>query len=301
MKLCVIKSTKPESEKSRAGVLVGENAVRLLPNRFSDVVDIIKSGLSAAEIIRLCETQETVVAKEDFLAPVQTFSKNVLCTGWNYHAHFEEGLGKRDSDIKELPSAPTFFTKVPSAIAAPFGTLPIDLRLSPSWDYEVEIAVVIGKSGRSIPQTRAMEHVFGYCLANDVSLRSLQRRHGGQWFRGKSIDDSTPLGPFVITADEVSLADVTLECLVNGEVRQSASARQMAFPLERLIAELSLGTTLSAGDVILTGTPAGVAMAMDPPAYLQPGDRLDTRSNVLGSMTHVMTATDLLGESDVIL
>jgi 2,4-didehydro-3-deoxy-L-rhamnonate hydrolase len=298
MKFCVVKSG---GNTPRVGVLVGEGRAQLLPERFGDIVDVIREGLTLEQTAALCEPTEFAVADSDLLAPVQQFSKNVLCTGWNYHAHFDEGIGKRDSDIAAMPDAPTFFTKAPSAIAKPFGSLPIDRRLSPSWDYEVEIAVIIGKTGRSIPKSRAMEHVFGYCLANDISQRNLQRRHGGQWFRGKTVDGCTPLGPFVATADEFQLSDVTLECLVNGDIRQSASARQLAFPLERLIAELSLGMTLMAGDVILTGTPAGVGMAMDPPGYLQPGDRVETRSNLLGSMAHVMTETDLFDDSDLVL
>lgn len=298
MKLCVIDHGTGEG---RVAIVTAPDRGRLLPANLTDVVDVIRAGLTASDLWDLAEAAETPFQPEDLAIPVRQFTKNILCTGWNYHAHFEEGIGRRDSDISEMPAAPTFFTKAPSALARPSGALLIDQRLSPSWDYEAEIAVIIGSGGRSIPQPRAAEHIFGYCLANDISQRSLQRRHGGQWFRGKTVDDTTPLGPWITLADAVNLDDVTLECVVNGEVRQSASARQMAFPLARVIAELSLGMTLQPGDIILTGTPAGVGMAMDPPLWLQPGDVVETSSNLLGKMRHVMTATDLFGDSDLTL
>lgn len=297
MRYCTVRA---DGKQTRTGILTEEGYLRLLPAHFQDIADLAESGSTPSKLASLAGPSAGRLEDFELMAPVQRFSKNVLCTGWNYLAHFEEGIGKRTAVITQMPDAPTFFTKAPGAIAPPSGTLPIDLRLSSSWDYEAEIAVVIGRTGRSISQSQAKDYIFGYCLANDVSQRSLQRRHGGQWFRGKTVDRSTPLGPFVISADAVELGNVTLECRVNGETRQHASASQMAFPVERLIAELSLGMTLNAGDVILTGTPAGVGMGMEPPVYLQPGDVVETRSNLLGAMRHQMAETDLVGSSEML-
>src|SRR5690606_19461626 len=133
--------------------------------------------------------------------------------------------------------------------------------VSAKWDYEAEIALVIGKTGRSIPVEHAMDHVFGYCMANDISQRDLQRRHGGQWLKGKSIDRTMPLGPWITLRDDIDLSTVTIECELNGKLMQQASASDMAFSIGELISELSMGMTLHAGDVLLTGTPSGIGNA----------------------------------------
>jgi 2,4-diketo-3-deoxy-L-fuconate hydrolase len=144
-----------------------------------------------------------------------------------------------------------------------------------------------------------MQHVFGYCLANDISARDLQRRHGGQWLKGKTIDGTCPLGPYVATPDELDLPKVRLTCLVNGDMRQDAVIAQMAFPLPELIAELSFGMTLHPGDVILTGTPSGVGHARNPPAFLNEGDEVITRGEGLGELRNRMVRVDLAGDSPV--
>ncbi|MNN57271.1 Ureidoglycolate lyase [compost metagenome] len=158
---------------------------------------------------------------------------------------------------------------------------------------------MLGKGGRSIPAGRAMEHVWGFCLANDVSQRDLQRRHGGQWLKGKSIDGTMPLGPYLVTADEVDLDTLRLQCLVNGQVMQDARVSQMAFPIAELIAELSFGMTLHAGDVIITGTPAGVGNARTPQVFLRDGDEVVVRGTGLGELRNRLTRRDLYGESSV--
>jgi len=146
-----------------------------------------------------------------------------------------------------------------------------------------------------------MDHVFGYCLANDVSQRDLQRRHGGQWLKGKSIDGTMPLGPFIVTPDELDLPRVRLQCLVNGEERQSAVIAQMAFPIEELIAELSFGMTVRAGDILLTGTPSGVGYARTPPLLLTEGDEVVVRAEGLGELRNRLVHADLFGRSSVVV
>ncbi len=236
-----------------------------------------------------------------FLSPIDRFRRDILCTGWNYWDHFEEGKGKREGQDVPKPTAPTFFTKGPDAVIGPYDPIVHDPRISAKWDYEAEMVVVIGKAGRSIPAERALDHVWGYCLANDVSQRDLQRRHGGQWLKGKSIDGTMPLGPWLVPAAGFDPYAVRLECLVNGQVMQDALVAQMAFRIPELIAELSFGMTLQPGDILLTGTPAGVGNARDPQVFLQEGDEVIVRGSGLGELRNRLVAGNLAGQSDIVL
>lgn len=279
--------------RHRVGVVAGD-VLRLMPPQFEDVTDIIAHGA------RLPETVDAVaLANADLRSPVRKFRRDVLCTGWNYWDHFEEGIGKREGQEVERPVAPTFFNKSPSSIIGPREPIAFDPAISRKWDYEGEIALVIGREGRSIPSSRAWEHIFGFLIANDVSQRDLQRRHGGQWFKGKSIDASTPLGPYVTTRHAVDFTAIRLTTYVNGERRQDASVRQMAFDVPALIAELSFGMTLYPGDVILTGTPSGIGMAKKPPIFLKGGDEIVVRATGLGELRNVVTAVNLAGDTDL--
>jgi 2,4-didehydro-3-deoxy-L-rhamnonate hydrolase len=154
-------------------------------------------------------------------------------------------------------------------------------------DYEAELAVVIGRAGRSIPAAEAMGHIFGYTLANDVTARDVQRRHGGQWLKGKGMDGSCPLGPWIVTADEIADPQVLpIQCHVNGVEKQSSNTRFMVFPIARLIEELSLAMTLLPGDILLTGTPEGVGYARTPPEFLSPGDEVTVTIPDIGELTN---------------
>ena len=287
---------------TRVGLATGDGGV-LLPSPFTDVVDVIQ-GLPqsleiAARALEARDGERVQMADLRLLSPIGRFRRDLLCTGWNYWDHFEEGLGKRNDSVTERPSAPTFFTKSPDVVIGPNDPIAFDSRISQKWDYEGELVVVIGKTARSIPAGNAMEHVFGFCLANDVSARDLQRRHGGQWLKGKSIDATMPLGPFVVTRDEIDLGQVRLECFVNGDKRQDARVTQMAFAVPELLAELSFGMTLRAGDILLTGTPSGVGYARTPPLYLQAGDEVIVRGSGLGELRNLVAEVDLHGESSV--
>ena len=296
MKFCAVAA----SGGTITGIIVGAE-ILLLPDHVGDLVTIIGGGaeaLSAVDnAIKRGGCEKIALERGRLLAPIQRFRRDVLCTGWNYWDHFDEGRSHRP-DV-ERPAAPTYFTKSADTVIAPDADIGIDPRLSVKWDYEAEIALIIGKTGRSIPRSRAMDHIFGYTLANDVSQRELQRRHGGQWFKGKSIDATMPLGPFVATADEIDLARTRITCEVNGEVRQDAQTSQMAFSLPDLIAELSLGMTLHAGDVLLTGTPSGVGNSRKPPIYLTPGDSVVISATGLGEQRNRIVAVDLRGDSDI--
>jgi 2,4-didehydro-3-deoxy-L-rhamnonate hydrolase len=282
-------------------VAVSEAAFfRLLPSESGDMVDIIRAGRPVLDELVKRGDLETVGASDvDILAPIQRFSRDVLCTGWNYWDHFEESKGKREGQDVDRPKAPTFFTKSPYVAAAPTQDIGIDDHISAKWDYEAEVGVVIGKRGRSFSRSEASDAVFGYFLANDVSQRDLQRRHGGQWLKGKSIDATMPFGPFIVTPDELDVPEILLELELNGRTLQSARLKQMAFSIPELIAELSFGMTLDAGDILLTGTPAGIGNAREPPVFLKPGDEMIVRATGLGELRNRLVARDLHGQTDI--
>ncbi|MBS0389173.1 MAG: fumarylacetoacetate hydrolase family protein, partial [Proteobacteria bacterium] len=199
----------------------------------------------------------------ELLAPIPVPIRNVICVGRNYLDHIKEGYAAAGREAK-LPEVPQFFTKATGAVNSPRGDVRLDPGLTRLFDYEVELAVVIGRSGRDIPAANAMDHVFGYTVANDFTARDLQRRHE-QWFKGKSLDGSCPLGPCIVDRAEIGdPATLELSLSVNGEQRQRAHVSQMIFDIPTIIASLSAGLTLEPGDVILTGTPSGVGFAMSP-------------------------------------
>lgn len=267
---------------------------RLLPADMTCVQDAVVAGQARLAALSGRSDLETIPYDASILMAPRTGTKrDILCAGWNYWDHFEEGRGRRDGQDVDRPEHPTFFTKGPDTMIAPFADIAYDANISTKWDYEVEMALIIGKDGRNISEGNALDHVFGYCLANDISQRDLQRAHGGQWLKGKSIDGTMPFGPYVTLAQDFDPSEVELECLVNGETLQSASTRLMAFSIPQLIAELSFGMTLRAGDVLLTGTPAGVGNARTPQLFLKEGDDVVCRSPQLGELRNRLTATDL--------
>jgi 2-keto-4-pentenoate hydratase/2-oxohepta-3-ene-1,7-dioic acid hydratase in catechol pathway len=187
-----------------------------------------------------------------------------------------------------LPEAPVFFTKPPSAVIGPDHAIPWHGHVSTAVDWEVELAVVIGREGRDIREVDAMAHVFGYTVANDVTARDLQRRHQ-QWYKGKGLDGFCPLGPVVVTADEIAdphALDIGLR--VNGVEKQRSNTRHLIFRIPRLIAEWSAGMTLYPGDVLLTGTPPGVGVGRTPPEFLKPGDVVEAEIPAIGLLRNVV-------------
>ena len=232
-------------------------------------------------------TATVTLADVKLHAPIPRPAKNVFCVGWNYLPHFEEGAKKLHDDRK-LPDHPVFFSKVPTTVNGPYDAIPHDASLSTSMDWEVELGVVIGRGGKNIAEADAMRHVFGYTVINDVSWRDLQRRHGGQWLKGKSLDGTCPMGPCIVTADGLDWGGLRVTCRVNGVVKQDSNTRHMFFKVPRLIAELSAGMTLESGDVISTGTPEGVGYARTPPEFLKPGDLLETEIEGIGVLRNTI-------------
>ena len=235
------------------------------------------------ELARKSPIGAPVLADVKLHAPIPRPRKNIFCVGWNYLEHFEEG-GRKLKDDRELPQHPVFFTKAPTTVNGPYDDIPFQGHLSTSLDWEVEVGVIIGAPGRDIAEADAMRHVFGYTVINDVTWRDVQRRHGGQWFKGKSLDGTCPMGPWIVTADSLDFSDLRVTTRVNGVTKQDSRTKFLYFKLPRLIAELSAGMTLEPGDVISTGTPEGVGYARNPPEFLRPGDLLESEVEGIGVM-----------------
>jgi 2-keto-4-pentenoate hydratase/2-oxohepta-3-ene-1,7-dioic acid hydratase in catechol pathway len=225
------------------------------------------------------------------LAPILSPPHNIMCVGKNYFAHAHEFTRSGfDADAKTeeaVPDHPIIFTKPSSAISGPGDIIPLWPGLAEAIDYEAELAVVIGRGGRAIPKHQAMAHVFGYTIINDVTARDLQRAHK-QWFLGKGVDAFAPMGPWIVTADEVNGADLSLSCRVNGEVRQRATTADLIFDIPTLIETISKSVTLSRGDIIATGTPEGVGIGFNPPRFLKDGDVVEIEVAGIGTLRNTV-------------
>ena len=230
------------------------------------------------------------------LAPIPTPARNVYAVGWNYLEHFREGEALRNasSTPKDLPEHPVFFTKGQHTINEPFGTIPYDPNVSTMIDWEGELAIVIGRRGKNIPEAQALDYVLGYSVINDTTARDIQqKKHGGQWFKGKSLDGHGPMGPWIVVtagagSNALDFDNLPLFTRVNGVVKQEANTREMYFKVPRIIAELSLGLTLEPGDIIATGTPPGVGYARKPQEFLKPGDVMETEIVGIGVIRNVI-------------
>ena len=221
-------------------------------------------------------------------APIPRPLKNVFCLGLNYAAHARESAAARNKETK-IPDVPVIFSKVPTTVNGPFDDIPVDRTVTQQVDWEVELGVIIGTPGKNIVKADALAHVFGYTVINDISARDVQIAHGGQWFKGKSLDGSCPMGPYVVTADEFGdPQSKRLMCRVNGVTKQDASTSDMIFPVATIIEWLSKGLTLEAGDVIATGTPQGVGMGRTPQEFLQDGDVVDTEIEGIGTLRNTV-------------
>jgi 2-keto-4-pentenoate hydratase/2-oxohepta-3-ene-1,7-dioic acid hydratase in catechol pathway len=216
----------------------------------------------------------------DWLSPIPRTPKNVLCVGKNYADHAAE-MG-----AEAPPEKMMIFTKSPTSIAADEQDIPVHADVTDSLDYEGELAVVISKKGRNIPKQLAYDYVFGYTIANDVTARDVQAAHG-QFFLGKSLDGSCPMGPYLVTKDEIPNAhNLSIVTKVNEQVRQNGNTASMIFKIDELIAEISRYVTLEPGDVILTGTPAGVGKGMKPPTFLKKDDTVKVSIEGIGTLVN---------------
>ena len=214
-----------------------------------------------------------------------------MCVGKNYHAHAHEftrsGFDAGSKAEEAIPEHPIIFTKPSSSITGPGDDIPLWPGVDAAVDYEAELAVVIGRGGRMIPRAQALSHVFGYTIINDVTARDLQRRHK-QWFLGKGIDGFGPMGPWIVTADEIDGGNLRIRCRVNGETRQDSSTADLIFDVPTLIEAISMSVTLAPGDVIATGTPEGVGIGFDPPRFLRDGDVVEVEIEGIGTLRNVV-------------
>jgi 2-keto-4-pentenoate hydratase/2-oxohepta-3-ene-1,7-dioic acid hydratase in catechol pathway len=208
--------------------------------------------------------------------------------GLNYLAHARESGAARGKDPK-LPTHPVLFTKAPTTVTGPHDEVPVDWSVTNQVDWEVELGVIIGTTGRNIARGDALRHVFGYTVINDLSAREVQMQHM-QWFKGKSLDHFCPMGPLVVTADEFGDPQrARLKTRVNGITKQDATTADMIFPVDAIIELLSKGLTLEAGDIIATGTPEGVGLGRTPPEYLKDGDVVETEVEGIGTLRNRIT------------
>lgn len=286
----------------RLGLLLGDRVVdaadaslasgaEALPD---DMLGFIERGAGALEAARRLvealsadrlELERTARSLGDcrLLAPIPRPARNLVCVGLNYAEHAAESRVTQG-----LPEHPVYFTKPPTTVIGPGASIPWHGHVSRRIDWEVELAVVIGRQGRNIAEERALGHVFGYTVGVDVTARDLQSRHQ-QWYKGKGLDGFCPMGPWIVTSDELSEPqDVHLSLRVNGATKQDANTSDMIFSVARLISVLSQGMTLEPGDLLMTGTPSGVGFARRPPEYLEPGDVVEAEIDAVGLLRNVV-------------
>ncbi len=253
------------------------------PFRFADLLEFLQAGgpgrVSEVNFGALREDRTAAIPLRDvrLRAPILRPPK-IVCVGLNYRAHAAE-LGQAP------PPAPVFFAKAPNVVIGPGDEIRIPCGISEQVDYEVELAAVIGAPGFRIPRAAAAPHVFGYTILNDVTARDIQTRDG-QWFRAKSMDTFAPLGPEVVTPDEIDPANAGLSLSVNGETRQKSSTSDLIFDVPALIEHASACFPLEAGDILSTGTPGGVGVSMKPPQWLRKGDLVEASIAGIGTLAN---------------
>src|SRR5687768_3359607 len=232
------------------------------------------------------------LAQGHLLAPIPRPYRNVFCVGWNYSEHFQEGANLRAAQgtpgEQAIPEFPALFSKNPATVTGPDSAVLFPSPASEQLDWEVELAVIVGRGGRDISEADAMQHVFGYTCANDVSVRDVQRRHGGQWFKGKNFDTHLPMGPWIVTADELDASSLRVQTRVNGVTKQDSNTRFMVFKVPRLVSEFSVGCQLEAGDIMITGTPEGVGFARKPPEFMKIGDVVEVEIEGIGALRNTV-------------
>ena len=224
--------------------------------------------------------------KVKLMAPIPRPRKNIVCLGLNYAEHVKEG--KNAGAAPNLPPVPIYFTKPPTSVSGPYDDI-IYPKVTEKLDYEAELAFVIGKKGKNIPEEKVYDYIMGYMAFDDVSARDLQSKHQ-QWYRGKSLDTFAPMGPWIVTNDEVGdPQDLDLWCKVNGAERQHSNTNDMIFSIKKIVATLSAGITLEVGDIFATGTPSGVGAA-HPLGLLKPGDVVEVGVEKIGSIKNKVIA-----------
>lgn len=283
-------------EDGQLGVLAGDTVVDMsllrAPVPATTLVELIEGGDAAAEAA--WSAAGTAIERGDACrpladvrpsAPLPVPRRNIICMGKNYLEHAQE-VARKMKEAGAAPDKPIIFTKATTAVIAPGVPVPAYADITSKLDYEAELALIIGRGGRDIAPEKALDHVFGYTAINDISARDLQKDHR-QWFRAKSLDGFAPMGPVVVHRSVMPApSDIEVKCSINGELRQHATLGQLVFDLPTIISVLSTGMTLLPGDIIATGTPAGVGMGFTPPKYLQPGDEMVVEVTGVGALSN---------------
>ncbi len=279
-------------QQQRIGIVQENGRCLVLDSEFHGIPETMEAFLDSDQARgKLAELEskgfegafEVALSDVQLNPPLKNINK-VICVGKNYADHAREMGG-------EPPEIPVVFSMFPSAIIGPGDSVVLP-TISSQVDYEAELVVVIGKSGRHIPREQAMDHVFGYCCGNDISARDWQKgKPGGQWLLGKTFDTFAPLGPFLVTKNEIDDPhQLKVCCRLNGEIMQSSSTSSFIFPIDFLISHLSKFMTLAPGDLIFTGTPPGVGAGRKPPLFLKPGDTVEVEIENVGVLTNPIVA-----------
>lgn len=269
----------------RVGILSPDGAaVRPLP--CLDMNALIEDGDLAGAAARAGEA--VPLGAVTLLAPIPRPRQDMICLGMNYKAHLEEAAGyDAGAFAKEKPVAVYFSKRVTEAVP-PEGAIRSHPGLVERLDYEVELAVILGKTARNVKAAKAGEYIFGYTVVNDVSARDVQTGHK-QWYFGKSLDGFTPMGPCIVTAEEIAFPPaLDISSRVNGETRQAANTALLINSIAEVLEELTAGMTLLPGTIIATGTPAGVGMGFDPPKFLKPGDVVECEIAGIGVLRNTV-------------
>ena len=270
-----------DGDRTRPGRLDGEH---ITPIACESMLDYI--ALAPGEREKRVESRTLPLSGARLAAPLRP-RKNVFCVGRNYLEHAKEGARASGRELK-LPEVPTFFSKAPTAIADPGSDLEYEASVSSEYDWEGELAVIIGARVKDASESNAMDAVFGYTCLNDITARDLQRAHL-QWLKGKSLDNSCPVGPWIVDASEIGDPHkLHITTRVNGSRKQDSNTGQMIFRIPRIIAELSKGMTLEPGDIIATGTPDGVGFARTPPEFFRDGDVVDVEIQKIGTLRNTI-------------
>lgn len=248
---------------------------------YEGFVDTIKKKIKDANTLWLD------IDNVKFGAPIPHPKRNIICLGKNYMDHAKETKGLPGGTNEDIPKFPIYFSKIANPAIGDGDVIRSYNEITDKVDYEVELAIIIGKEGINIPREDAEDYIFGYTIVNDISARNIQRKHG-QWFKGKCLDTHCPMGPYIVCKDEISFpVELDIQCTINGELRQNSNTRELIFDIPHIIEDLSKGMTLVPGDIIITGTPSGVGLGFKPFKFLKTGDVVECYIEKIGSLRNV--------------
>lgn len=267
-----------------------------LPNTMLEFIDLGTDGISKATNLINTATKEQLqecsipLANATLMAPIPKPRKNIFGIGLNYTEHVAESARTLDTS-KDLPQQPVIFSKPPTTVTGPNTNIIHNQKITKQLDYEVELAVILGKGGKNIPKDKAMDHVYGYTVINDISARDCRR--SGQWIVSKGQDTFAPMGPVLVTRDEIADPhNLNLRLTVNGIEKQNSNTKFMLFNISDLIHDLSTVFTLEEGDIIATGTPAGVGAGRDPQEFMWPGDVVEATVEGIGTLRNTIVDSE---------